>query len=143
MRPDRGSIPKWIPIVIFCAALIGFADSAYLTAQHVLGFVPPCTLKGCEVVLASLYSQVGPVPLAALGLIYYGLVLVLLVAYLDSWNRRFLHIAAWVVSAGFLATLYLLYLQFFVIHAVCQYCLLSALMTFTLFGVSLRLMYSD
>ncbi len=54
-----------IVIVMFIAALVGFADSAFLTAEHVRGIIPPCTLGGCEGVLTSRYASIGgfiPVP---------------------------------------------------------------------------------
>lgn len=137
-------INKWLIIIFFFAALIGFADSAYLTAQHIRGVIPPCALlNNCELVLTSKYATIGSVPVAALGLLYYGTVLVLLIAYFDIGNRRILHWACWLVSAGMLASLYFLYVQLFVIGALCPYCLISALTTLALFIVSVRIMRMD
>jgi uncharacterized membrane protein len=138
------SIRRVFIIVLFCAALVGFADSAYLTAQHIRGVVPPCiALTNCEKVLTSAYSVIGPVPVSALGLVYYGLVLVLLIAYFDMHDRRILHWLAWLVSAGMLGSLYFLYLQIFVIQALCPYCLVSLGSTTLLFGVSVYIMRID
>lgn len=137
-------IPKWLIIVFFVAALIGFADSAYLTAQHLRGIIPPCGLtKTCDTVLNSAYASIGPVPVSALGLIYYGTVLVLLVAYLDTYHRRILHWTSWLVSAGMLATLYFVFVQAFVLHAWCMYCLTSAFMTCIMFACAVRIMRID
>ncbi len=137
-------INRWLLIVLFSAALIGFADSAYLTAQHIRGVIPPCVvLNNCELVLTSKYATVGPVPVAALGLLFYGTVLVLLIAYVDVWNRRILHWACWLVSAGMLASLYFVYVQLFILGALCPYCLISTLMTIILFAVSVRIMRMD
>ena len=128
----------------FTAAIIGFADSAYLTAQHIRGVIPPCVLlNNCELVLTSKYASIGPVPVAALGLLYYGTVLLLLIAYVDIGNRRILHWACWLVSAGMLASLYFVYVQLFVLGALCPYCLLSTATTLILFVVSVYIMRMD
>ncbi len=133
-------IPKWLSIVGFLAALVGFADSAYLTAQHVRGILPPCGLASqCDVVLTSAYSAIGPIPVAALGVLYYGAILVLLIAAVDSGARRPLQLATWIIRIGMLSTVYLIILQAFVLHAWCLYCLTSAAMTILLFLCSLRI----
>lgn len=138
------NIPKWILVVLVAGALMGFADSAYLTAQHVRGVVPPCgLLNNCEVVLTSSYATVGPLPVSAFGLAYYGLVLVLLIAYFDMRDRRILHWISWLVSAGMLGTLYLIGILVFVLHALCPYCLVSALSTTVMFIAGVRLMRID
>ena len=133
-------IPKWALVVLFVAAIIGFADSSYLTAEHVRGVVPPCTNDGCDTVLTSTYASVGPVPLAAFGMAYYGLVLILLIAYLDIGDRRLVHALAWLVSAGMLMSLYFIAVQLFILNAICPYCMASATSTFVLFGMSVYLM---
>lgn len=133
-------IPKWALIILFAAALIGFADSSYLTAEHVRGVVPPCTTTGCDTVLTSVYASLGPVPLAAFGMLYYGLLLILLIAYLDVGSTRIIHAIAWTVSAGMLMTVYLVAVQLFILHAICPYCMASAAMTTIMFGVAVYLM---
>lgn len=130
--------------MLFTAALLGFADSAYLTAQHLRGIVPPCVLNdNCERVLTSRYATVGPLPVSALGLLYYGTLLVLLIAYLDTSDRRMLHWACWLMCAGMLGSLYFLVLQLFVIKAICPYCMVSVLSSFTLFGTAVYIMRTD
>jgi uncharacterized membrane protein len=52
-------------------AVVGIADSIYLTIEHLAGRLPPCTITGCEQVLTSPYATVGPVPLSALGALAY------------------------------------------------------------------------
>jgi len=137
------SLPKWIPILLFVAALIGFADSSYLTAQHVRGVLPPCAIEGCDQVLTSKYATIGNLPVAALGMLYYGTVLVLLIAYFDTGNRRFLHGVCWLVSAGMLGTVYFVAVQLFILHALCVYCLLSAAITTLMFITAVRIMRLD
>ena len=57
-------------IVIF--TLIGFVDTAYLTADHYFGTGVKCVLlEGCDVVLLSQYSKIFEIPLAAIGFAFY------------------------------------------------------------------------
>ena len=54
-------------------ALVGLADSVYLTAEKLSGAIVPCVVtSGCETVLTSEYAVLpGGVPLAALGAAAY------------------------------------------------------------------------
>src|SRR3989344_2671965 len=93
-------------------ALVGFADAVFLTTQHYLGKIPPCTVvSGCETVLTSPYATVFGIPDALFGAIFYLIILIK--------PSRLLALL------GFLASLILLYLQLFVIRALCLYCLIS------------------
>ena len=118
---------------MLAVALMGFGDATYLTAKHLQGIVPPCTTAGCETVLTSSYAVILGIPVSALGVLYYGLIIGLLVAYLDSHNARLVSWAAWATYLGLIASLYFVLLQLFVIHAICQYCMLSAASSTVLF----------
>jgi uncharacterized membrane protein len=113
-------------------SLIGLADSIYLTVEHLSGRSVRCTIvSGCSEVLSSSYATVRGVPLAAIGAIAYFTVFSL--ATLAAFgHRRLGRVLIFIVSAMFLTTLWLLYLQAFVIRHFCQFCLLSALVTTTL-----------
>src|SRR3990167_9515610 len=113
-------IPKWIIAAFFITALIGFIDAAYLTFEHFLGRVPPCSiLHGCEKVTTSPYAEVFGIPLALFGAVYYFLLLVLVIAFFDLKNDKILKIATVITPVGFLASLYFIYIQLFVIKAIC------------------------
>jgi uncharacterized membrane protein len=116
-------------------SLIGLADAIYLTVQHLTGQSLRCTIvSGCSEVLASQYSHIGPVPLAALGAFAYFTVFSL--AILAAFGYQFARpLLAFLVGIMFLMTLWLLYLQAFVIHHFCQYCLLSAAVTTALAAI--------
>ena len=113
-------------------SLIGLADSIYLTVEHLSGRSVRCTIvSGCSEVLSSSYATVRGYPLAALGAIAYFTVFSL--ATLVAFGYRGLGKLLTVIVGGmFLTTLWLLYLQAFVIRHFCQFCLLSALVTITL-----------
>jgi uncharacterized membrane protein len=113
-------------------SLIGLADSIYLTVEHLSGRSVRCTItSGCSEVLSSPYASVRGFPLAALGAIAYFTVFSL--ATLAAFGYRGLgKLLTPLVGAMFLTTLWLFYLQAFVIGHFCQFCLLSALVTTTL-----------
>jgi uncharacterized membrane protein len=118
-------------------ALLGLADSTYLTVAHLTGDDSVCgSFAGCSAVLGSVYAAVAGIPTAAFGALAYFLVFsaAVLVAFGYGRARSFLVL---VVSAMFLVTLWLLYLQAFVLHAFCPFCLLSAALVFLLSGILL------
>jgi uncharacterized membrane protein len=113
-------------------SLIGLADSIYLTVEHISGRSVRCTIvSGCSEVLSSPYATVRGYPLAALGALAYFTVFSLATLAAFGYWRLGKFLTA-VVGAMFLTTLWLLYLQAFVIRHFCQFCLLSALVTTTL-----------
>lgn len=107
-------------------ALVGVAETTYLTVEHFTGKIPPCTvLQGCGEVLTSQYASIYGVPLALIGLIYYLTILVL--TRLNG--RRSLVALAAVSSFGLAISAFLVYLQLNVIGAICLYCMASAATT--------------
>ncbi len=125
---------NWLPITFLIVSAIGFADATYLTTKHFLGTPVACSiLKGCEQVTTSPYSTIGGVPVALLGSLYYLTILILSVVYLDSRKNNILNIIAKITPLGFLASLYFVYLQIFVIKAICLYCMGSAITSTILF----------
>lgn len=121
-------------------SLLGFADASYLTAKHYLGTSIPCSiLNGCDTVTTSAYSMVGPIPIALLGALYYFTVFVLSAYALSMNSKKAAYSASLITAAGFLTSLYLVYLQIFVIEALCLYCMISAAISIILFLLSFPL----
>lgn len=118
-------------------SLLGLADALYLTIEHVTGQSVQCTLiSGCSEVLSSPYAVVAGVPLAGIGAAAYFSVFSL--ATLAAFDYRFAaKLLIPLVAAMFLVSLWLVYLQAFVIREFCQYCLLSAAITTSLLVVVL------
>jgi uncharacterized membrane protein len=115
-------------------SLIGLGDALYLTVQDLTGQSLRCTLSGCSEVLSSAYSHIGSIPLAALGALAYFTVFSL--SILAAFGYRFAGpMLAGLAAVMFLMSLWLLYLQAFVIHHFCQYCLLSAAVTTTITAI--------
>lgn len=121
---------KKILIAVFVLAALGLVDALYLSVEHYKGEVPPCTLTGgCEKVTTSEYSVLFGMPVAYLGALYYISLFSVLFLFVDLKNKNLFHLATGIVSMGFLFSLYFTYLQFFVIEALCPYCLFSALVS--------------
>jgi len=110
-------------------ALAGLADAIYLTVEHLSGRSVRCGLtSGCSEVLSSSYATLGGYPLALFGaLAYFSAFALATLAAFGSIRAR--HLLAPLVALMFAVTLWLLYLQAFVLRAFCQYCLLSAAIT--------------
>ena len=110
-------------------SLVGLADALYLTIEHITGQSVKCTiLSGCSEVLSSSYAAVAGVPLAAIGAAAYFSVFSL--ATLAAFGYQLAKtLLLPLVAMMFLVSLWLVYLQAFVIREFCQYCLLSAAVT--------------
>ncbi|MBI2644908.1 vitamin K epoxide reductase family protein [Candidatus Uhrbacteria bacterium] len=118
--------PKWLIWTMAGIAFAGFADAAYLTANHYFGIPLICTIvHGCDIVTTSSYSLLFGIPVALLGLFYYLMVFLLFAVAIDTQKKKFASLAMMVTPAGLVASLYFLYLQIFVIRALCFYCLIS------------------
>jgi uncharacterized membrane protein len=113
-------------------SLIGLADAIYLTVQHVTGESVRCTvISGCSEVLSSEYATIQGIPLALIGAAAYFSVFSL--ATLAMFGYKFARkVLVGLVGVMFLVTLWLLYLQAFVIGHFCQFCLVSAAVTVVL-----------
>ena len=115
--------------LIALISLAGLADSIYLTIEHISGRSVKCTIvSGCSEVLSSPYATVGGIPLALIGAAAYFSVFSL--ATLAAFEYKLAGtLLTLLVGLMFLTTLWLLYLQAFVIGHFCQFCLVSALVT--------------
>ncbi|MDP9004761.1 MAG: vitamin K epoxide reductase family protein [Verrucomicrobiota bacterium] len=116
-------------------ALAGLADATYLTASALSGETATCGgSTGCFEVLGSAYARIAGIPTAAFGVLGYfsAFTFATFTGFGYARSRTFFSITVW---AMFSTTLWLLYLQAFVLHAFCRYCLFSAAITFLLAGL--------
>ncbi len=123
--------PAWIETAIPVVALLGMGVAAYLTFVETQNVSPVCGPVGdCGSVQASPYARLfGVFPVGLLGLLGY-------IAILAAWaaahfGRGVLVEAARVAAFGMavfgvLFSIYLTYLELWVIRAVCIWCLSSA-----------------
>jgi uncharacterized membrane protein len=116
-------------------AVAGLADATYLTVQALTGETLSCGgSPDCSRVLGSSYAKLGGIPVGMLGALAYFTVFTLATFAAFDYSRapKFL---ALIAGAMFLMTLWLLYVQAFLLHAYCRYCLLSAAITFLIAGL--------
>lgn len=119
-------IPKWLILAFLIVSFIGFLDAVYLTITHYTGLYLNCFIKGCETALASQYAAIGNIPVALLGAIYYIVIFIFVIAYLDTKKEFFINFVAWLTIIGLFVSFWFLFVQFFIIKEICLYCLVSA-----------------
>jgi uncharacterized membrane protein len=110
--------------VLLVLALVGIGIATYLTYVHYRGLSPICAInEGCEKVQSSRYAKVGGVPVPLIGLIgYVGIFASLLVR-----GEAARLATAGMALGGFAFSVYLTSLELFEIHAICQWCVGSAI----------------
>ncbi len=117
-------------------ALLGLADATYLTVQYLTGETVVCGgSASCFEVLGSVYARIGTIPVASIGAVGYfaAFSMATFAAFGHARARTFFTLMVW---AMFGVTLWLLYVQAFVLHAFCRYCLFSAALVFGLSAIA-------
>jgi uncharacterized membrane protein len=113
-----------LKITMIVLTVVGLGLASYLTYVHYSGIKPACSLGGsCEKVQTSAYSHLAGVPVALMGLIGYVTIIILLLAP-ESEMTRFATVGVTTIGFGFSA--YLTYRELFSIHAICEWCVSSA-----------------
>jgi uncharacterized membrane protein len=119
---------RW-PLATALLSLVGIADAAYLL--YIKMATVQCGVGGCDIVNTSAYSEVAGIPVAAIGLVGYIVILILAMGrwVLEGDGRAlYLTMLLFVVAlAGTLYSAYLTYLEVAVIRAICPYCVVSAI----------------
>ena len=122
--------------ILLFFVIVGVIDTGYLTYKHFFQPIGIC-LAGpfgdCGKVLSSEYSMLFGVPLALLGMLHYlwmGTLVWLSYSLGSDIYKRFAFIQS---ALGVVISLYLTYLQFFVIKSLCPYCLFSALLSVVMY----------
>jgi uncharacterized membrane protein len=132
-------LPKWPWIVGTTASVLGLGVAGYLTFEHYTSSTSlACSDNGvvnCLKVTTSSYSSVAGIPVALLGLVYFGVMLVLQTP--PAWRRPEPAVrvgrVAWSL-VGLVSVLYLLYAELFAIDAICLWCTFVHVLTLVLFG---------
>jgi uncharacterized membrane protein len=130
---SRGRIILYAVAGFFCLA--GLADATYLAVLALTGETAACSGQtGCFEVLGSAYARVAGIPVAAFGVLGYFSAFTLAIFAAFNYARARMLFAV-TVCFLFAATLWLLYVQAFLLHAFCKYCLFSAAICFLLTGL--------
>jgi len=122
------------PYVMLGLALMGLADAIYVAHASYSGQpLRELIIEGANTVLNSPYARVVGVPLSYFGFVYYAYMLGLAALLAFDPTSRGLRVGALLYAVfGVCSSLYFMYLQFNYIHAVCVYCLFSAVTTLLL-----------
>jgi uncharacterized membrane protein len=117
---------RFLRRTVLVLAVAGLAVAGYLTYVHYAGTAPICAggAGGCERVQNSSYAELAGVPVALLGVIGYGLILASLAAPGDLGRIG----GALLALIGFGFSAYLTWVELVEIDAVCQWCVVSALL---------------
>ncbi|MBU1895516.1 vitamin K epoxide reductase family protein, partial [Patescibacteria group bacterium] len=109
-----------------------------LTIEHLSNLVVTCPIftPHCDAVLTSKFAELWGIPVALFGVLYYLSVFLLLM--IVNWQARNLFFVILFIATffGFIFSIILVYIQIWVLSAVCAYCMLSA-------GISILLFSSD
>jgi uncharacterized membrane protein len=121
-------------------SVVGLGVAAYLTVVHYVGFGALACVGGhgghssCETVQSSQWSKLAGVSVALLGLIgYIGILGSLLVR--DREETRLVTLGLTTIGFGFSA--YLTFRELYSIHAICEWCVSSAVLLTILFGCAI------
>jgi uncharacterized membrane protein len=120
-------------VAAFLAAF-GIGVAAYIAIAEADGGAPACFAGsgGCKTVAASSHSELVGVSVALIGV--FGYALLLGAALLRGDGARMAGFGLGLIGFGY--TVYLTYLELFVIDAICQWCVVSALLMVVLFAVN-------
>lgn len=111
------------PVALAAAAVAGLAIALYLAVTRITGGLPACgPVEGCDTVALSEYSEIAGVPVAFLGAAFSAVLLAAVAGWLRLGDRRLLWAAYGLATLGVLFVAYLTYLELFVIHAICIWC---------------------
>jgi uncharacterized membrane protein len=128
----------WFYVIM---TIIGLVDSIYLLWIKIANDKAYC-LQGvgdCWTVNTSKYSSIYGIPVSVFGIIGYALILFVFlqedrIAFL---KRNGLNILFGLTLFGLAYSIYLTYIELFVIYAICPFCVISAAAMVGLFGLTL------
>lgn len=117
------------PLLTAILSVAGIAVSMYLLTVHWGWWSAVCLGVGdCELVNTSRYSEFLGLPVALWGIGAYAALLALSLAVLwkkfSPWAQRGLFIVS---AIGVAFSLYLTYVEVFILHEICPWCVLSAI----------------
>jgi uncharacterized membrane protein len=128
-------------MLIAVLSLVGFFVCVYLVSSY-YGWTGPlvCGVGDCGTVQASPYAKVGGIPLSVFGLAGYVLLLATSFVGVQPGRRESRIVGLVLLAAatfGVSVSGYLTYLEAAVIHAWCQWCVISAILMTVIFLASL------
>ena len=111
--------------------IAGTLISAYVWYKQVTRGPVLCIGSGCAHVIRSRYGRLLGIPNGALGTLYF--LAIALTPLLDIWLQGVRLAMSFASAVALVLYIYLTYLQFFVLRALCSWCLTSAVLTAGIF----------
>lgn len=130
---------KWLYRASMVLVVIGLLVSVYMTIYKLTENNAMCLGSGdCSTVNASKYSEIYGIPVGAVGVLGYAAILAL---HLFENRNKFLRqngllFIFGLALTGFLFTLYLVYVEFAILKAICPFCLTSQISMTIIFIIS-------
>jgi uncharacterized membrane protein len=140
--PRERVVPGWLGPTALIWCVLGLGVSVYLTYEHYTGSTTlACPANGaidCARVTSSAWASILGIPVAPLGVLFFGVMLVLCrPALLRREDRRLDLARLGFCGVGLLTALYLLWAELFQVHAICLWCTAVHILTFLLFATLL------
>jgi uncharacterized membrane protein len=120
-------------VILYLLTSLGLLLSAYVWYKQVTPGPVLCIGSGCARVIRSPYGRLLGIPNGALGVFFFGGMLVGLVLLRSGVGWVFWPMVA-ATAIALVLYLYLVYLQVFVLRSLCSWCIASALDTLLIFG---------
>ena len=130
-----------IKTILYILVLAGFGlvDSIYLFIYKLSNITAMCLGNGgCATVNASRYSELYGIPVSLLGVFAYLAFIILLFLEIRNYISEDISVLLvfGVSLVGILFSAYLTYIEYFVIYAVCPFCVASAVIITIIFFIS-------
>lgn len=117
-------------------SLVGVCISAYLAYIYIFSLPLPCGSTGCDTVRSSKYAKILSVPVPVYGIAFYlSITLVSIGGLINIQKAK--KVILLLSSIGFLMSVYFTFLEIFVIKAICNWCVVSAIVATIIFVLSL------
>ncbi len=117
--------------IFLAVALVGLMVSLYLTYAYVIAHKVACIGGGCEIVAASPYSRIFGIPQPIMGVVFY------LAVIFSLLHHRAKSLLPLLTAVGAAYSVYLTWVEVSILHAICMWCMISAVCTWILFGMVL------
>ncbi|MBE9524635.1 MAG: vitamin K epoxide reductase family protein [Chloroflexi bacterium] len=134
---------NWIPFIL---VIVGLIDSVYLAWLKFANATAACgNIGDCESVNSSPYAEVAGIPIALFGAGAYFIMLLLLILEPRNkfWGANATLGLFGISLVGVLYSAYLTYVEIAILHAICPYCVLSAVVLVILLAISIKKLLAD
>lgn len=131
---------KWLYRISVILVVIGLLVSIYMTIYKITSNNAMCLGSGdCSTVNASRYAEVYGIPVATIGIAGY--FAILMTHWYERRDKFFEKHGPMLIFGlaltGFLFTVYLIYVEFALLHALCPFCLTSQVAMTVIFIISI------